>query len=121
MTSTATKRTSFWLGCKLLVCSLLAASPAQGEPPSAKDSCRSISELAKMVMNMRQAGMPIERAMDGLLPADSEYASDPVVGPLVESLIMTAYRRPLAYTDEAKETAATEFGNQAYLECYTGK
>jgi hypothetical protein len=68
--------------------------------------CESMGELAYMVMELRQEGVPMSQTMQ---ISDSD---------LVKAIIVEAYDYPRFSTQEYKEKAADDFRNEVEVECY---
>ena len=68
--------------------------------------CESMGELAYMVMELRQEGVPMSHVMQ---ISDSE---------LVKAIVVEAYDYPRFNSQEYKEKAADDFRNEVEVECY---
>lgn len=72
--------------------------------------CEKVAELAEMIMNARQEGVPMVAMMKNSSPG--EGASD-----LSRMLIVAAYEKPGFSTKENRRRAVVEFQNDVYLQC----
>ena len=82
------------------------AQPALAGAEGEQHVCESMGELAYMVMELRQEGVPMSQTMQ---ISDSE---------LVKAIIVEAYNYPRFNTQEYKEKAAEDFRNEVEVECY---
>lgn len=71
-----------------------------------KETCRAASELAEVVMQIRQSGRPMSELMD--------QAEE---GTLTEKLVIDAYKHERYRTERFQRRAIEQFRDQAYLEC----
>lgn len=79
-----------------------AALPATGEDAS----CESMEELARITMELRQAGASLRQVMRA---GDGNEFTD--------SMTMEAYRHPAYRGEEYQQRAINEFANRYYLAC----
>ena len=94
----------------MIALTLLAAvgfAPAHAEQAqTTHQRCSVISELAEVIMNARQAGVPMRTTME---LAGEDKAS--------QAMVSQAYSQPLWSSEEYKIRAATEHANKWYLAC----
>lgn len=76
------------------------------------DKCSKLSELAHGLMDLRQAGVPMPKAMDA-----AQAAGPPLTEPM-RLLVSMAYDLPRQPTERARADSAVEFQNKAYAACY---
>jgi len=69
-------------------------------------SCEKMHEVASMIMEVRQQGVPITEIIKATSSSPSFHA-----------LIREAYKKPLYNTTTYKEEAINEFANSVYLIC----
>lgn len=74
------------------------------------NSCEQWYEVGHGIMSLRQSGMPITKIMNRI--GESPEGKNPIA-----EMVKLAYKSPVFETEEAKEKAAVEFGNQMYLIC----
>lgn len=75
--------------------------------------CGEIETAAAAAMEARQEGVPISTLMKAYLDLSGNEAQ----ASLSKQIVIKAYEEPLWRTQESKERAITEYGNDAYLEC----
>lgn len=86
---------------------LAACAPAvASEELNSKDHCAQIHEVAEVVMEARQKGMPMPRLMS-LSEGDA----------LFESLVLEAYAAPRMSAPRNQQDLVNEFANDTYLQC----
>ena len=86
-----------------------AAKPARPKMTEAqlRDTCGAFSELATVIMQLRQHPAPMAQVMALATDARSR------------ALVVAAYGLPRLSVAENRARAATDFGNEAYLACVT--
>jgi hypothetical protein len=89
---------------KLALIILLTASTVQAGTP--EEACKSYHELATSLMDARQSGVSLVKAMS---ITDRKFLQD---------LTIKAYKQPRYRVEENKKRAAEDFANRIYLECY---
>ena len=90
----------------LLIAGLLLISHSANAEPTRHELCKSISESAEYMMQLRQNGRSMSSMMDHF--QDSEMA---------KQIVTAAYNEPRYRTDENKKRAKQEFANKVYSEC----
>lgn len=86
-----------------------AAAMTDGE---VHETCKVVSELAAMIMDARQSGVPMARMMETSVGgADVEFER------FNRSLVVEAFRRPRMSVEENRRDEVRDFENQAYLRC----
>mgnify|MGYP000040441913 FL=1 len=85
----------------------LVATPLAAET---KDTCLSVGTLATSVMQARQAGVDLGRAME--IAGDSSS---------IQAMVLMAYGEPRFSTDEYQQNAVADFANTWMLSCYEAK
>jgi len=97
---------------KLLCAALLTASPIA---VSAEVNCDKFSELSKLIMSIRQSGVPIEEPLNywkqRSKEEDGEYYS------LLEGLTVIAYTIPVRETLMGKIAEEEKFAMNARISC----
>lgn len=84
----------------------LSFTTAQAETKSNEDVCQSVSELAEMIMDIRQMGGSAQELME----INGSH-------PLARSLVLEAFAEPAYNTEEYQKKASREFKSKTYLEC----
>jgi len=75
------------------------------------DKCRPLATLAESLMNVRQSGLSMVKAME---EAD-RHAEDN--REFFKAIIVTAYTEPSYASERDQKRASTEFGAKYYLSC----
>lgn len=75
--------------------------------------CDGIDELARVVMNSRQNGIPLKMMMDVF--SDTEFTKEQ--HRLFQKMLTEAYEKPRFSTESIKQETITEYGNKWYLVC----
>ena len=74
-----------------------------------EEACKKVSAMAGSAMEFRQNGALLEDAMSSV--GDKSDFS--------KAVVMKAYETPVSNGAKAKQSAISEFRNQAYLQCYS--
>jgi hypothetical protein len=96
---------------KILFLTLLA-SASQSEA-SDNGVCKAISEIASVVMQARQIGVPMADLMDVFHKDD--YKESEIN--LIKKMVINAYEQPKFSTTKVQGETITEFSNQWHLSC----
>ena len=93
-----------------IVATLLIATPsfADNTKEQVLGFCSTLSGLAELMMQARQAGASME---DNLKVAQAL--------PLAEAILIEAYNSPRFHTEEAQNRAVQDFKNSIFVQCYT--
>lgn len=96
-----------------------AAAPAPAPAPATEDPalvrqaqldlCKGYADLARSIMDNRQQGVAMDRAMD--------IAKDNAP---VQEIVIAAYDEPRMLTAESQQRYVQDFGNETYLACVKG-
>lgn len=89
---------------KPLLITLALATPFAATADEELASCEQYAELAKIIMDNRQAGVPL---VDMIKITESDA---------LKSIIKAAYKRP-QYPEGYRQEPTTDFQNKIYLEC----
>ena len=99
---------------KVLLVAVLAFAVAQPVQATTREEaqkiCGAVSEIAEVIMDARQKGVPIQRMID--LMADAGEYQD-----LAYELILEAYDYPHIGTDRLVNDVIREFKTKTYLSC----
>lgn len=74
-----------------------------------KETCSSVGELARTIMEKRQAGVSMETLMNAVSMKENNG--------LVEELVISAYEKSQYNGADYKRKAIAEFRDDAYLQC----
>jgi hypothetical protein len=104
------------LSVAALVVALGTASIAAGsdENGQAHEFCFAQSELAEVVMQRRQEGIPMRKVMEKL----SHVEVGDVQKGLTFAMVTDAYSRPLFNSSGNQQESINEFGSLIYRQCY---
>lgn len=83
------------------------------EPSNWKKTCSTIADMAESIMKSRQDGIAISVVMD-LLPSVGLSGNG---AEAVESLIITAYKKPRYNTEKHIKRSIENFKNYGYMDC----
>jgi len=89
--------------------SLLATSCAYAN----QDICRKSAELAMLIMETRQSGLPITKMLDFAAGSTSDEATKK----LTSTLINKAYKKTRYSHKPNQEAATSDFGTEIYMDC----
>ena len=73
------------------------------------DVCGELNNLARSVMNARQAGMEMRQLI--------QIVKDNEAGELAIEIIIRAYEKPRYSVEKNKQNAIKDFQNEIYLQC----
>lgn len=86
--------------------------------PAAAQSCRDYADFARMFMEARQQGMPLDYNLrffdDGTLDLTEEQERN------LRATMMATYDQPIEETNEAKTAAVERFAGNVDLKCGRG-
>ncbi|MBX7274617.1 hypothetical protein K2E96_01920 [Pseudomonas sp. ERGC3:05] len=77
-------------------------------------ACNAMATLAKSVMESRQSGMPMTKAI-GLINSENKEVAN-----LTRKLVIAAYEEPAWNSKALQEKATNDFQNRIYLPCIKG-
>ena len=102
----------------IIAAGLLFSLSANAAPPTQKQHCATVSEMAHAAMGMRQYNSPIKAALD----ISQEFADTGTVSGIkttefMDSVIIDAYSQDLRYSESMKEISINEFATKYYLIC----
>jgi penicillin V acylase-like amidase (Ntn superfamily) len=83
------------------------AVPAMAEEKTAHENCKSLSSLARVIMELRQMGVPMHEVI--------EKAGD--APETVTRIAIMAYGEHMYHTESIKQQVINEFENKFFLEC----
>ncbi|KZZ10099.1 hypothetical protein A3758_29645 [Oleiphilus sp. HI0118] len=98
--------------------SALNATTSHAESEAQIENCRSISQVAEVIMTARQQDMPLPEVMRLVVDVEAETETDENVKNVVKELVKTAYKAPIGPTEESQKQYIAEFRNQIFLNCY---
>lgn len=84
------------------------------QPTFASDYCTSLGEMAESTMRMRQAGVPLVRAIN---KHDEIVDGNSAIGKVVRHILILAYEQPVYAAQQNKEIAINEFGSSVFVQC----
>lgn len=84
------------------------------QPTFASDYCTSLGEMAESTMRMRQAGVPITKAVRKY---EEVVYSTSAAGKLAQAILIMAYEQPMYSVERNKELAISEFGSGVFVQC----
>jgi len=93
-----------------LVFVLVVLGLAIGISYAGDDKCKSVEDLAEVIMGCRQSGVAMSSAMK---VADDE--------PVTRAMVIDAWQRPMYNTEEYKQRSIQRFKDDWYMQCVTGK
>lgn len=97
---------------KLLALTLaLAPLPALANIEDENTVCFALGDLARIIMESRQAGVTIDRALE--IAAKGE----PPFSDIARGLVIKAYNHPIYTVPEIIESAASKFRTSAVVKC----
>lgn len=90
----------------------LASSTAQADAAAeSAEYCKSISDLASSIMELRQDGVPMSRLLDGFAKVQNDYSA------LTKLIVIDAYERPRFDVEPYRQRAIVDFVDAHYLLC----
>lgn len=103
---------------KLLIASIIFLASFNASANNYVD-CEQIGELAKNIMGNRQNGVSISEIMT--LVNSQSWSGNSGLKKAVEDIVIIAYESPRYSSPKYKQSAVTEFQNQALVECYKNR
>lgn len=94
----------------LIVGTLLFPALASASEAGSLEECKAYSDLAATMMEARQKGMPMSKAMDP--DGDGTLVEEPFM-----SMVVLAYEEPHFATERMQQRAITDFQNRIHLMC----
>jgi hypothetical protein len=99
---------------KIAIALLLASSLVHADKADElRNLCKLHSEVSGMIMEGRQAGMPITTYM----AIADDATMQPIQRKMSVDMVVAAYQKPKFINGENQKQAAVEFANTQYLEC----
>jgi hypothetical protein len=95
-----------------IAATLMLATPAVADKPvTAYEYCGMMSQLAEVIMEARQAGLPMRTTLEII----ANTPSFPT-----EAMTIMAYQQPRWNSDSIKAEVIVDFGTEIYLLCLDG-
>lgn len=95
----------------LLATVVITAAPAAAKVDNRV--CPQIGQLAKVIMESRQIGVPMSEMMTTMIESGEKRVDE-----LMEQMIKEAYRRPRYHSEVNQQRAAEDFQNELESMCY---
>lgn len=99
-----------------------AAAPPSPTPPAAPqpasiatptlETCKNVSETARILMGKRQDGAAMSDVMDAVVKT-----APPAALALYQNMVVKAYEEPRMSVESNKQQMVEDFGNAVYLDC----
>lgn len=96
---------------KTLLLALLLVSGAANATPQ-ETFCLGVYDLAELVMNGRQQGVSMKKAIEIVSDSGNEQLTS-----IAEIFIDDAYREPMFNSEQYKQAAVNRFAEKAFYEC----